>query len=86
MRTELAAGQDRARLTARSTGVHDVHRHGPVDHPVGLGEGMVTGMVDRLARVTLSWTRSTDRSTEGQGRLTGQLADRRIWERIYFSF
>jgi len=29
---------NRARSTARSTGVHDVHRHGQVDRPVDRGK------------------------------------------------
>ena len=45
---ELVAGQDRTQSTARSTSVHDVYRHGPVDRAIDRGNGTV----DRRGRPT----------------------------------
>jgi len=36
------------RSTAQSTGVHDVHRHGPVDRLVDGGKGAIDCPIDRL--------------------------------------
>ena len=69
------------RLTARSTGVHDVHRVSPVDRPVDRGKERSTvarsGRPTDIALLSVR-VRSTARSIVDMGRSTGRSIDRRI--------
>jgi len=61
---------DRARSTARSIDVHDVHRHGPVDRRSTGGQSPVDRSVNRCAQTWLSrppgrpWQGTVDRPVD----------------------
>jgi len=53
-----------ARSTAQSTGVHDVHRHGPVDRPIDRGRnGRPPGLLTDMSQLSVGPGRP-DWSTE----------------------
>ena len=70
---ELVADQNRNRSTARSAGLHDVHRHGPVNRSVDRGKGTVDRLngtnsrlvpVDRAGRPRIRVGRPAGRPTD----------------------